>query len=486
MPAWITVLTVMCVFLLFSLWLGVRGRSQSQRSAAEHVVGGHNLGLFAIFFISVSEFYSANTFLGAPGWAYEHGVPILNSTLTGLFALMVVYWIGPRIQRVGKEMNLLTQAHFLRVRFDSTLLGRIAAVVALCALIPYISVQIMGAGYIVNIATEGHMPFWLGGLAAYFVVAMCVFKGGLRGIGYIAVFKGIFMLVMVIVLAFLVIHLHYGTLGEMFRQIATSSPKHLTLPGAEEFFGYTWWTTSVLNGMLGYFMWPHLFSNVYAAESGDTIKRMAIIAPLYNLLSIIIIIIGFAGIMLVKGLQQPDQIMMRIAMQSGLPILLVALIAAAALSATMVAGAALTLAATATLSKDLILQKVESSDEKLKRLIQYLSVVIIGVSYIFSIEVVSTLQYIMLMAYGLVSQFFPLVLASLYWKRCTAAGAISGLISGSVVASFFTVGPYPHPFEVHPGIIGMAVNSLVLVIVSLYTSPPKVATIQQFVADSVS
>jgi SSS family solute:Na+ symporter len=480
MASWISVLLVMCVFLFFSVWLGTRGYSNLRRSTADHVVAGHSLGFLAIFFISVSEFYSANTFLGAPGWAYEHGVAVLNGSMVGLLALLVMYWLGPRVQAVGKKLNLLTQAHFLRTRFSSELLGGLAAVVALCALIPYISVQIMGAGYVFNVVTDGHVPFWLGGLAAYGVVAIYVFRGGLRGIGYIAVFKGIFMLVMIVVLATIVVHRNYGNPREMFRQIALESPKNLTLPGAQNFFGYTWWTTSVLNGMCGYFMWPHLFSNFYAAQDGRVIKRMAIATPVYTLLDFIIIIIGFAGILIVKNLTRPDQIMMRMVMNSGLPVLLVGLIAAAALSASMVAGAALTLTATATLGNDLMQKHLRLSDSSLKRLMQYLVFVIIGLAYLFSISVVSTLQYIMLMAYGVISQFFPLAVASLYWKRCTATGAIAGLLAGSIVAIFLTVGPYPHPHDIHPGIIGMLTNAAILVVVSLKSDPPSNQVIESF------
>ena len=354
--------------------------------------------------------------------------------------------------------------------------------VALCALIPYISVQIMGAGYVFNVVTDGHVPFWLGGLAAYGVVAIYVFRGGLRGIGYVAVFKGIFMLIMIVVLAKIAEHVqNYGTVSENVpADVAAESPKNLTLPGAQNFFSYTWWTTSVLNGMCGYFMWPHLFSNFYAAQDGRVIKRMAIATPVYTIVDFIIIIIGFAGILIVKDLAQPDQIMMRMVMNSGLHVFLVALIAAAALSASMVAGAALTLAATATLGNDLMQKHLRLSDSNLKRLMQYLVFVIIGLSYLFSMSVVSTLQYIMLMAYGVISQFFPVVVAGLYWKRCTAAGALWGLLAGSVVAIFLTIGPYPHPFDIHPGIIGMLINAAILVLVSLKSDPPSNQVIESF------
>ena len=49
-----------------------------------------------VFFISASEFYSANTFLGVPGWAYEHGVAVLNGSMVGLLALLVMYSLDPR------------------------------------------------------------------------------------------------------------------------------------------------------------------------------------------------------------------------------------------------------------------------------------------------------------------------------------------------------------------------------------------------------
>ena len=213
---------------------------------------------------------------------------------------------------------------------------------------------------------------------------------------------------------------------------------------------------------------------------------MAIATPVYTLLDFIIIIIGFAGILVVKNLTRPDQIMMRMVMNSGLPVLLVGLIAAAALSASMVAGAALTLTATATLGNDLMQKHLRLSDSNLKRLMQYLVFVIIGLAYLFSISVVSTLQYIMLMAYGVISQFFPVVLASLYWKRCTAAGAIAGLLAGSIVAIFLTVGPYPHPHDIHPGIIGMLVNAAILVLVSLKSDPPSHQVIEPFFPESAN
>ena len=475
---WVPVIVI--GFLLVSLYLGVRGGRGGALTTADHVVAGRGLGLLLLFFVAVGEIYSSASFLGAPGWAYEHGVPILYSPMTGILAVLVMYWLGPRIQVAGRRLGLLTQAHYLATRFESRALGNVAAVVVLVALCPYIAIQIIGAGHIFEVTTEGHVPFWLGSLVAFTVVAIYVYAGGLRGISYVAVFKGIFLLVVTVALVGSIVYSNYGGFTDMFRQIAARSPEHLTLPGKKQFFGYTWWTTSVLNGVCGFFMWPHLFTNFFGAKSSDTIKRQAILTPAYHVVSLMLVMVGFAGILVIPTLAQADRIMMEMVMGTGAPIWLVALLAAGALSASMITGASTTLAAAATLGHDLIQTRFRLSDASLRRLIQVLVVVIIGAAYTFAMTVGTSLIFILLMAYGVIAQFFPLVVASLYWRGCTGSAALAGFTVGTIVAIFFIVGPYAHPFGIHPGIIGMIANTITMAAVSRFTTPPRREIVDMF------
>ncbi|MBA3885145.1 MAG: sodium:solute symporter family protein [Acidobacteria bacterium] len=481
MAEWVWVPLIVISFLLISLYLGVRGGRGGSGTTADHVVAGRGLGLLLLFFVAVGEIYSSASFLGGPGWAYEHGVPILYSPMTGILAVLVMFWLGPRIQVAGKRLNLLTQAHYLSTRFESPALGNLAAVVVLIALCPYIAIQIIGAGHIFEVTTEGNVPYWLGSFIAFTVVAVYVYAGGLRGISYVAVFKGVFLLGVTVALVGFVVYSNYGGFTDMFQQIAARSPEHLTLPGARQFFGYTWWTTAVLNGVCGYFMWPHLFTNFFGAKSGDTIRRQAILTPAYHLVSLMLVMVGFAGILVIPALAQSDRIMMEMIMGTAAPIWLVSLLAAGALSASMITGATTTLAAAATLGHDLLQSRFRLSDRSLRRLIQVLVVVIIGAAYVFAMTVGTSLIFILLMAYGVISQFFPLVVASLYWRRCTAPGALAGFGVGTVVAVFFIVGPFPHPFDIHPGILGMIANTITLVVVSRFTTPPSREVVEMFI-----
>jgi SSS family solute:Na+ symporter len=156
------------------------------------VVAGRGLPLLLVFFIAVGEIYSSLSFLGQPGWSYAYGVPILWATMNGTMVAMMSYWLGPKIWQRAKEQNFLTQAQYLGASFASPRLRAIVAAVSLIALVPYISVQIIGAGSVFRVTTEGRIPYWLGSLVAS-TCSRSRRKGGLRGISGWR-FSGIFML----------------------------------------------------------------------------------------------------------------------------------------------------------------------------------------------------------------------------------------------------------------------------------------------------
>lgn len=459
--SWMLTPAVVLGFLLITLYLGIRAASGRQRSVSEHVVAGRGLPLVLVFFIAVGEIYSSLSFLGQPGWAYAYGVPILWATMNGTMIAMMSFWLGPKIWQAGKEKNFLTQAQFLGVSYRSPALRGVVAVVSLVALIPYISVQIIGAGYVFRVTTQGRIPYWLGSLIAFSVVAIYVSKGGLRGISWVAVFKGIFMLTVGGVCVILVIHKQYGSLTEMFRQIAARSSQHLTLPGKTGIMSYAFWSSSLIVGMCGFYMWPHLFQNFFSAKDALTIKKQAVLIPVYNIIGWGFIMVGFAGILIVKN-AEPDAVMIEMVMRS-VPPWLVAFFCAGALSASMVTAAAATLVSAATLANDLFQPYLNLPDEKLRRLIQTLVLVVMSGAYVFAILQSSTIAFVMLMAYGFVSQFFPLALAALFLPgRVHGGPALAALAAGVTVTAFFTIGPMPRPGGVHPGFLGLVANSLVL------------------------
>ena len=458
-------------FLLISLLVGIRAGRGHVHTTADHVVGGRHLGLLLVFFVSVGEIYSSVSFLGQPGWAYEHGAGMLMPV--GTLIPVVAFWLGPKIWERGRRDSLLTQAQFFGTHFQSELLRGLTAFVAVFALVGYISVQMMGGGYVFSVTTQGHIPFWLGALLAFGVVAIYVYSGGLRAIGWVAVVKGIFMAGVGGYVVVRVVEHYYGGVGTMFHELAQRSPAHLTLPGPKHFIGYTFWTTSLINSLCAFYMWPHMFANFYSARTPEIIRRQAIFMPLYNIVTLVFMLVGFAGILVAQGVK-PDTIMVEMILRIA-PLWLVGLFCAGAVSASMVTGAACSLAAAAALGNDLIQPHLQLPDQKLKRLIQGLVFVVIGAAYVLALIQPATIVYVILVAYGFTAQLFPLTLAALFSRKINAHGAIAGLAAGFVTVAWFTF-VVPAPYQIHPGILGQAVNIPLLFLVSRFTSRrPKLA-----------
>ena len=84
---------------------------------------------------------------------------------------------------------------------------------------------------------------------------------------------------------------------------------------------------------------------------------------------------------------------------------------------------------------------------------------------------------LLLLAYAVVVQFFPVVVLGLYWSGATRAGAEAGLTVGLVVAAlliwlgaaFPDVYASLNPAGIEPGLLAVAFNALVLVCVSVWT-----------------
>ncbi|HHU66528.1 sodium/proline symporter PutP [Corynebacterium sp.] len=78
---------------------------------------------------------------------------------------------------------------------------------------------------------------------------------------------------------------------------------------------------------------------------------------------------------------------------------------------------------------------------------------------------------------GFGAAFGPLMLASMYWKRLNTAGALAGMITGAVVV--FVWGNFYGDiiYEIVPGFIAA---TIVLIVVSLVTSPPPAQVQREF------
>lgn len=488
MQDWMIISLITFSYLALVLYVGIRARNQNTSSNLEgYVADGRNIGLIVLFFIMGAEVFSAFAFLGGPGWTYSKGAPGLY--IMGYLTLGLVPWwvLGPKAARLGKKYGYITQAELVSSRFKSKVLSGVMAIVSVGAFIPYLTTQIKGAGFLFEASTGGNIPFWLGALLAFGVMATYVFVSGVRGIGWTNVVQGILMVAVAWIIGLAIPYNFYGGVSNMFQEIATKAPDYLTVPGHNGTMGWGAFSSAIVVSVIGLTMWPHLFSKSYGADSEKTMKRTIMIYPLYGYLLVPIFFVGFAGIMVFQDnpLAESDTVLIELVNRAGFSPFLIGILLSGALAAAMSTGANLAHTAASVIVKDFYV-KLFNPNVSERQLVTYTKLfvlVIAGISYALALTKPASLVKLLLVSYGGVVQFFPLIVATFWWKRATTPGAFAGLIGGTLITVIYSFFATP-PLGIHAGMYGLLANFVLLITVSLLTTKMDAKHVDSFVEDS--
>jgi SSS family solute:Na+ symporter len=467
----IMITTITVVYLIVILLVGISAKRGQKSTLENYVAGGRKVGFVILFFIFGAECFSASAFLGTPGWAYSRGVPVLFIVAYLTLGIIVWWLMGPVIAKVGRQKGLLTQAEFFTDRYPSKILGIFIGIISLLAMIPYLTIQIAGAGLLFHSATGGVIPFWLGALLATAVVTIYVFVSGLKGIGWTNLLQGIMMVVIAWYIGLATPEHFFGGVGAMFEQIKAKAPEYLTMPGAT---GMSWgaFSTAILVSTLGIVMWPHIFMKFYTAESGKTLKKVFLLYPLYGLIMVPLILIGFTGVLVFQEapLAKADDVLLQLVVNKvGFSDWIIGIILSGALAAAMSTASNLAHTSASIFSRDVLgpLPKFKTMSEKQMLLLTRFCVVIVSLlAYALAMAKIPTLAALLLGAYGIIVQLFPMLIGALWWKKATTPAAISGLIAGAGLTLYFQLSGNT-PFDWNGGFVGLIFNGIIFIVISL-------------------
>jgi SSS family solute:Na+ symporter len=484
--SWIVVLAVTVGYLLASLAIGVLSGRRMSQGTEGYVAGDRGLGFISLYFIMGASIFSAFAFLGGPGWAYSRGATSYYILAYAAVGLVPWYFLAPRIAALGRRYGYVTQAELFSDRFQSKALSAILAVISILGFLPYLTLQIKGAGYVFSIVTEGRIPVWAGAAIAYAVVLVYVFKSGVMGVAWTNTMQGIFMLVLAWWLGLYLPHKLYGGIRPMFDALADKFPEMLAAPGlAADGSPWTWggYSSAVAISALGFSVWPHYFMRIFTAKNSRTLKQMVVFYPTFGIFLIPILFIGFCGILRFPGVEPADTILPTILTSLDLPAVVIGLFCAGALAASMSTGDALVHASGSVLVRDLykVLWRPDISDAQQTHLIRILVVVIGAVAYYFAVASDLSLVLMLLLSYGFVAQLFPVMVVTFFWRRASRAGVLAGLVVGCLVTAIWNLVPELQWREVHPGLWGLAAHVATLVAVSLITKPIPAEHVGRFV-----
>jgi cation/acetate symporter len=168
---------------------------------------------------------------------------------------------------------------------------------------------------------------------------------------------------------------------------------------------------------------------------------------------------------------------------AALPGWVAALVVAGGLAAALSTVAGLLLVIASAVSHDLYYRLInpKATDKEQLRLGRVMMGVTVLLAGYFGVHPPALVAEVVAYAFGLAaSSFFPVIVLGIFWSRATKEGAIWGMVSGIVftglyifLVRFLSVPPWLFGISAEGiGAIGMIINFIVTVVVSLMTPPP--------------
>jgi SSS family solute:Na+ symporter len=450
---------------------GFYAKSRHRMDLEQWTVGGRGFGIVLVWLLMAGEQYTTFTFLGASGWAYSRGGPVLYILAYQPLMCVVAFYILPLICEVGRKYRLQTQADFFQVRYGSKYLSALVALVGVISLLPYSQLQLTGLGLIVEVASFGGIHRTAAMLIAFALVAAFVFVSGVRGVAWVSVIKDVLLLLAAIFVGVAVPYIYFGGIGPMFAALAHAKPHHLTMPGATPDLGHGWFVSSVLLTAVGFYMWPQFFAASFTARSGDILRRNAVVMPLYSITMPLMFIVGFSAVLVLPGLQDSNMALMAMVRKT-FPAWFLGMVGGAGALTAMVPAAIQLLTGATLFAKNLCrpILAPGMSDRQVGQLAKIMVLVLTGGALFLAIHSSLSLVSLLLIGYAGVAQLFPGVLLGLFSKRVTGAGVFTGLVVGiATTALLILTGRDPY-YGANAGFLALCLNLAVTVGVSLLTT----------------
>lgn len=479
----ITSTIILALFTFIVLAIGLFGWAKKlDNNASDFFVASRTLGFAALFFTYTATYHSASAFLGTGGFLYAHGMSYwaigpYTQTLGGI----LLYLVGSRVWLLGKKYDFMTPGDLLDAFYQSKFLKVLTGIVLAAFVIPYIQLQLAGAGWITEFATLGAVPYVWGALISGIVVLIFVYLGGMRSVAWTDIFMGIFMFVAMVAGCWYLTDVLYGGPTQTWLTVAEKTPNQLLLPGDAGYFSLPMafsWTVIITIGLS--VAAPHVIMRMFSAGSIKVLKWVAVLSPLYLIwIYISYIWFGLGTKAVFPGIEFPDEILPRF-LYEYTPLVFAAIVCAGGLAAVLSTANSQLHAASALITRDVYQTiKKDASDQRLISVGRIAIVVIFLFSFYASIEKPPLLAMLIALATGGMAQIFPMLFGALFWPRATKAGALSGFVVGTVVMVWFTLGKIDL-LDMMPGLWALLFNAVVFVVVSLCTRPQPAEVIRKF------
>ena len=494
--AQITIMVTIILYLCFVIVTGIMIGRRSKKSAEGFYLGGRGMGPLVTAMSAEASDMSSWLLMGLPGVAYLSGVADAGWTAIGLAVGTYLNFllVAKKIRRYSVRLDAITIPSFISKRYaeEKPVIMCIASLIILIFFVPYVASGLAAIGKLFNSLFGWN--YILSVVIGAIVIISYTSVGGFSAVATMDLIQSIIMTGALIVITVFGIN-QAGGLDVVIAN-AQALPGYLSFTqihdvasGAAKPYGLLN-IASMFAWGLGYFGMPHILVRFMAIRKEEELTLSRRIASVWVVISMAVAVcIGMIGYSVSKAGRIPmlegsnsETVIVQISnllSTHGLLLAVVAgLIIAGIFAATMSTADSQLLAAASAFSENL-LQDVFGikMSEKQMMLTARMTVIVIAVIATFlAADPNSSVFKIVSFAWGgFGATFGPAVLFSLFWKRTTRQGVLSGLIAGGAMVFIwkFGIAKLGGLFAIYELLPAFVVACIVVVIVSLATPKPS-------------
>lgn len=466
-------LWVVGLYCVGMLAIGFYFRAKAAKSSSSFWSADSNVGVFVNAFALLATVMSGGGMMGNIGLAASLGVAyILCANLgSGAGLGMGALLVARPLRRSGAK----TVAEFIGMRYKSKTVSFLVPIVVFIAYTVYLVAQMKASGTVGQYLLG--VDFNLGLIVTWAIFTLYVMVGGMLAVTWTDFLQGMLMMLVTVVSSAVAL-IHFGGFTTMMTTATQIYPKmgliHLPLSSYAGFF-FVW----VFIGLCS----PHILMRVNTAKNpfGAAVAMHGgmLLITVFSILTSIVLGTASRDVVGAQVIANKDAAFLALIDVIFNPFWK-GLTAAAIFAAIMSTAAGLLIAAAAAVSNDLIVNqfKPDMSQEKQAKLgsLMVFLVSCVVLSFSFHPPEYLTILYTMAMNFMVCSLMIPL-LAGLWWKRATEAGALASIIAGGgsyTILLFF--GKLPTFSEMF---IALPIGLVCMVVFSLMTKAPSETMLKQ-------
>ncbi len=491
------------LYLVFLLFIGF-SYARRNKNAHDFYLGGRRLGPIVTAMSAEASDMSSWLLMGIPGLTFFCGIAESFWTSLGLAIGTYLNWliVSQRLRRYSERIDAITVPDFFARRFHDTsnLLLGMSALVIIVFFIPYTASGFAACGKLFS--SMFGIDYMTGMLVGAVVIVGYTVMGGFLAASMTDLIQSIVMTLALLIIIGFGMEVAGGwsavktAAGGVDGYISLTSTTNI-LTGEVAEYGFLT-VVSTLAWGLGYFGMPHVLLRFMAIRHETKLDLSRRIATTWVVIAMgCAIFIGVIGYAMSKVGAVPNfqsasaaealiiQISHSLSSYGILPAILAGLLLAGILASTMSTADSQLLAAASGISENLLkgVLGIQLSSKSTIRVARF-AVLVISVTGIFiARDPNSSIFQIVSFAWaGFGAAFGPVMLFSLFWKRCNRNGALAGMLCGGIMVFVwkYLVRPMGGAWNLYELLPAFIVACAAIVVVSLATKAPSTEIEKEF------